>query len=370
MGEIVIVLRGFSGEPSARAAESRPGLLDQQVRALLIAGQILTPWKSDYQLLDIEFDPTGLCGDAFAVPGRARATLSRVGFLGAQAFVDLRQELKWHFAIYAVIFEDRMLGTFSPNVLDLAAFGCKPSWVEISHRRAPPRNASRLLQIAAADAEGSVSDSDPSEEEDDAEPSQVHSSQNSDADSASRAGEGSDDLSEALDDAEDFHCRPSTASSSSSSSSSDSSDLSDEAANASEAEDASPLAHEPREHLGRVPPIVSVDIGTRGRIKFMANGNFLAECFCHPNCQKAAVGAAARRAGKGRPLGFLMCWLRTQRLYDDAASHNQHHHVLPLSRERRKARGKLLGVPGARLLFRHEKGSDSRAYDDESDTFA
>jgi len=99
-------------------------------------------------------------------------------------------------------------------------------------------------------------------------------------------------------------------------------------------------------------------------------GFFLARCTaiehrCELPCQTTRVARAGRKAGQGRPLGWLMCWLKRARLGVPNRPVSRALHVKPLEPfhphviERTLARRELMLLPGATDLAAHEAGGST-----------
>ena len=90
---------------------------------------------------------------------------------------------------------------------------------------------------------------------------------------------------------------------------------------------------------------------------------FVAECGYGPHkrvlpsdlrCKVQRQAWKGRKCGSGFPLGFLMCWLRSQGSYTTRAAHCHDEFFEPTVEERREARSDLLRLPGGLELQRKE----------------
>lgn len=86
-----------------------------------------------------------------------------------------------------------------------------------------------------------------------------------------------------------------------------------------------------------------------GDLDFDAPDNLKPTC-----CRKTRSAKAGKDTWRGRPLGFLVAWLRQQSEAVDSYGHIHLHAPLSLE-ERRDARAWLHGVPGAEQLFQRER---------------
>ena len=73
----------------------------------------------------------------------------------------------------------------------------------------------------------------------------------------------------------------------------------------------------------------------------------------HGDCRKQRTIVPGRRAGQGRPLGYLTAWLLDAHKHETQNEHN-HRSVVTLE-ERQNARALLAGLPGSDDLFEKER---------------
>ena len=300
-----------------------------------------------------------------------------------ETITSLDQSLVWHLAFYDVRRgEDRPVAEFLVDGFDVKCNARQlfPLWSPPKKKK--PRAAPILVPIA--DVGGDGASEPPGGGEAESEPPDDGASAPGCPSAHGDSEEESDDhKSESLGEEEESDDGDSSGLSVSSSSNSSSSEVSSSAGGGADAWIVVPPAPSA---VVELPPMVPPEVVEAGRKRASAKSRepvpeehkvffkggeiwyyekstrFVAKCYCHDgeDCEKSRVARVGKKAGQGKPLGYLAAWLAYA--HNTACEKDRHQEVGKPGNigfdARENAREQLYKVPGAATLFGFEKPND------------